>query len=147
MKPLNFSANSWHYRLARFGDEFRQRDLSNICSYTRAVINGAFLCLLIVASGSVVTAVAAEGLTWVLVTILNQVWIEPDTFAVIFVFLMAIVLAVCITALIGYLWRCTSAAGRERLTDTFVANSYRSFKSRFCVPVRIMSDTGSDSGQ
>lgn len=133
MTPVKFSESSWHFRLARFGDTFCRRDVSNICAYTRAVLAGAFCFLIASALVVLVTAILADSLAWVTVLVV-QGWADPGILVsmalVILIFALAVLV---ISALIKIHSLLT-----DQVSDTFLSASYQSFKHRFCVPVEII---------
>lgn len=133
MEPLIFSNTSWHYRLARFGDEHGYRDLSDICGYTRAVIKGS-LCLLVIALFvAFLAAITGDGLAWLVAGMIHG-WTDAELLAGIFLAVLTVITFCLVMASLGKLYEARGKA----LHDSFLASSYRSVKHRFCVPVEIV---------
>lgn len=135
MKTLKFSKNSWHYKLARFGDEFSERDLSNICSYTRAFLWGTLLFSLFTVFILGIVVMHGEAIGYVAAMIAQGTFIEPDTLAGICLMLY---IAAFTLGLIIYATR--TVCEHEFKEDNFVVNAYHSFKDKYCVRVEVKDE-------
>lgn len=135
MKTLKFSKNSWHYKLARFGDEFSERNLSDICSYTRAFLWGTFLFLLFVAFMLGIIFIHGEAIGYVAAMIAQGTFIEPDTLAGICLMLYGAFFILC---LITYTTK--TVCEHKFKEDNFVVNAYHSFKDKYCVRVEVKDE-------
>lgn len=135
MKTLKFSKNSWHYKLARFGDEFSERNLSDICSYTRAFLWGTFLFLLFVTFMLGIIFIHGEAIGYVAAMIAQGTFIEPDTLAGICLILYGALFTI---------WFFTRAfiivTEHKFKEDNFVVNAYHSFKDKYCVRVEVKDE-------
>lgn len=138
MEPLKFSENSWHFRLARFGDSWCRRDISNICAYTRAVITGAFCMLFVIAVVAFITVMAADTLAWVAALVFTGL-VSPGPLAFVSLTILAVVIAMAVV-MVGIKLISISSGP---VSDSFLGASYQSFKHRFCVPVEIEEDSKS----
>jgi lysylphosphatidylglycerol synthetase-like protein (DUF2156 family) len=131
MEPLVFNRNSWHFRLANFGDT-RVYGYTDICSYVRSVTIG--LCLvLLVAFFSVGFA------AWV---ILSAIDIYNTLMYGIALTESAKALLLFLTATVGLIGFMLLVAGafvlKERNPDNFVSAAYTKFKTRTCRPVELV---------
>ena len=135
MKTLKFSKNSWHYKLARFGDEFECRDLSNICSYTRAFLWGTLLFSLFTMFIFGIVVMHGEAIGYIAAMIAQGTFIEPDTFAGVCLMLY------CALFTIWFFTRTHIIVTEHKFKeDNFVVNAYHSFKDKYCVRIEVKDE-------
>lgn len=131
MEPLVFNRNSWHFRLANFGDT-RVYGSTDICSYIRSVTIG--FCL--------VALVALIGIAFVVWGILSVIDIYNTLMYGVALTESAKALLLFLTAtasLIGFLLLIAGAfVLKERNPDNFVSAAYTKFKTRTCRPVELV---------
>ena len=151
MKPFVFSKDSWHYWLATEVGNFKDYiENTDICTYTRAVIKGAFWA-------TVAVAVMCGLAYWITITLVWWVVVLQHGFfdAGGPIVLTAIVVIFGGSALIaeGVPWLYRKARNRiganvtrrEKVkTDTFVTEAYRSWKEKTCVCVTIVGEASND---
>lgn len=154
MKPFVFNKDSWHYWLANEVGNFKGHiEETDICTYTRAVINGAFWA-------TVAAAVMCGLVYWITITLVWWVVILQHGFfeAVGPVVLTAILVIFGGSALVAegvpWLFRKirravydSQSGRREKVkvkTDNFVAQAYRSWKEKTCVRVTLIGDASND---
>lgn len=152
MKPLVFKANSWHHRVAaEWGGLSTWQDTSDICRYTRAVLNG-------MGKVGLLLAMVASLLYWITITIVWWVVILQHGYfeeggpmilsAIVILFGSAALIAEGIPwvfrKLQDYIRRKNPAFHHEKVkTDNFVTKAYRSWKEKTCVRV-VFVDTTDD---
>jgi cell division protein FtsW (lipid II flippase) len=130
MKPLEFSNQSWHYRLAKFGNQYRK--VSDICSYTRSVITGACCLTLVVLTILVFLFPAAHTLAWMAAMVMTLSWIQPGELALVIPLLILVVLSLAAVTYLGkYL-------DERKRSDSFLSAARSSYLDKFCVPVKIL---------
>jgi hypothetical protein len=139
MKTLNFSNRSWHYRLAKFGNS--HRDVTNICSYTKAVLTGLFLLTLLMLVILLSLFPVAYTLAWLAAMISTLSWIVPVDLALIVPLLI-------LGLLVMYLLYCASNWWNERKqSDSFLSAARSSYFDKFCVPVKILDHKKTRTGE
>jgi uncharacterized protein YqhQ len=134
MKTLNFSNKSWHYRLARVGDEYHRRDLSNICAYTRAVLAGVFCILIALIVIGIASLFVGDFLAWIAAQVFHWQLIAPAVTAIIILCLIALLSIIFLICLAEDNLR----NNRDKICDSFIGASYRSVKERWCARVEII---------
>jgi hypothetical protein len=149
MKPFVFNKDSWHYWLATEMSGFdKYRTETDICSYTRDVIKGAFW------TTAAFAAVCAM-LFWVTVTVvwwvvvLQYGFFHADGPVVLTAILTIFGTSALIAEGVPWLYRKAQRklydsrqGNREKVkTDTFITEAYRSWKAKTCVRVTLIEDT------
>jgi hypothetical protein len=134
MKTLRFSETSWHYRLARVGDEYHRRDLSNICAYTRAVLAGVFCILLALLAIVIASLFVGDFLAWIAAQMIHWQLIAPAESAIVVLCLLSLIIAIFII----YLAADNLRNSHDKISDSFIGASYQSFKERWCARVEII---------
>jgi hypothetical protein len=137
MKEITISRKSWHYFLARFGDTYHRRDLSDICSYRQAVAIGGSFFTFVTSVCVGLTISTGDALAWVASGFMNGWLIEPNVIA-------SAALGICMLAAI------LTAAGIIVLGMNFIykllrgnspsvlSQAYESWKDKYCVKVNIV---------
>lgn len=134
MKTVVFKEESWHGWLADLGGNYRKQ--TDICAYTRAVMWGVLKLI----GAAIVVAVSAAAL---------GDWLAWMTAGLLYGFTMVgflggvvcflVLVALCAAALILLGAGSVFAAERlgKRVTDSFPAEAYRSFKDKVCFRVEL----------
>lgn len=148
MKPLNFSRNSWHYKLAKIGG-LRVYDWEgyavSICDYTTKVIVGLIKFLVGFIVFTALSICLMDAIIWTIVyvshgfTLFNMHftgYLAACIITVSIILGIMTVLAYCITHLQDKISENIS----EKSHDNFITNAYDSLKNKFCVPVTFSED-------
>jgi hypothetical protein len=140
MKELNFNKKSWHFFLANMNGSQQHKQSTDLCSYTRNALIGAFIAVLC----TIIFAFSA----YIVVNMLFALVFSIAYSAVImteaaFVGWMA---AFCILMYL-LLISVIEAASNRRMNrvernfkskpDGFIVNAYKGFKDKFCVKVNL----------
>jgi hypothetical protein len=130
MKTLTFSSKSWHYKLARFGNPYR--NTSDICAYTRAILTGLMQLMIFLILSAVVLYCVADLLAWA--AALATVWtlLEPQTGAWVILCFVSTLGLVILTGI-------TVRMFEKSRSDDFVPAAVSSWWHKFCVPVKIIN--------
>ena len=133
---MKIKKDSWHYKLANFGDSHGYVPYSSdICSYTKHVIWGlllgfmAFLAILafIYCIGNTLAFLAAISV--------YGIWFEPGWPAQI---ILTLIITVGLFSLFFVIYPIVdNIVNSDYNTDKFVPSAYRSFKNKFCIKVEI----------
>lgn len=156
MKEVNFSKNSWHWRLANtYGNAKTRYDYKtetykyegDICSYTRSVLWGILGALVVTAALGIVAASIANFGAWVVAGIVMGSWVKLDLLGAI---IIAVVCVAALVALVFYLttehekwkrrrWelRHKRAFLEEEKPEGFVKAAYRKFKDKTCFRIEV----------
>lgn len=137
MSPLNISTASLHWRLAStYGDyEVSEYDReNNICRYTRSVIRGVFVCLMLMLVGGTVSAALGDWVAWVTVMSMMQMYIEPNVPALVFTVTLMIVSAIVTYGVLGALLRKARGPNKQ---PSAVTQMYQSWKDKYCIPITV----------
>ena len=140
MKAIVFNNDSWHYKVAIFGDSYRMRDLSNICSYTRAFLLGGCMIVLCIAVLAMIAAAAADTLAWLVSGVLFG-FVQISGLGSIFPGLLTIVTVIVTTALAVFSYN--TLVEKPSVTNSFVVNAYKSWKEKWCAKV-VIANTKND---
>lgn len=138
MRPITFSKNSWHYRLANFftsGDVLRHT--TDLCSYVKLVGVSMFLALLITLLVAFVTACTADALAWIAAMITAGSLFQGDPPA-----LVAIAGWIIVGAMVLWIKWCEYRFDHpkpEPSTPSFVAVAYSSIKDKLCFRVEFVA--------
>ena len=139
MESLFINRKSWHYRLASYYATTCDRELTDICAYTRKVLIGAFFALLLTAIGGALAGTLGCFLAWLLSWLVTGFLILLPTGAIPATILLFAVSVGFTFA--GFKWGFNKLAGlMSRGTKVakqpgFLKLSYRSFKDKYCIKV------------
>ncbi len=140
MKTLKFDKDSWHYKLANFGGVWYIEE--NICGYTRQVIRGAFLAMLVLCVVEFFLFLCVASLLIVLIS-----YIENGIFFIDSPIYVAFISGVTIdiVVLFGYLnieFQIQDKIKEKLFTSNdnkkksnFIVEGYRAFKEKTCVRI------------
>lgn len=140
MKTLQFSRDSWHYKLASFtGFSWASSEDQNLCSYLRHVLFGLFTALIVTAMFGVVAFVVAHMVLGVWFSILMGQWFFSE-WGGAGVLLCSIGLgATFMMNLPRMIYAVVNRAKADhKKPDGFVVNAYKSWKGKYCLPVEII---------
>ena len=140
MKSLQFSADSWHYKMIYKYTPARDRDLVDICSYTRYFLFSLLTIGLILAG----VTLASFILTQILVGIGFSLWHGMLIFSEVAKVSMGVITVlggaigiVAFMAWVGDKHREYKEAHRGE-PDGFVKEAYKSWKEKYCARVEIV---------
>jgi len=139
MKEVELKRKSIHHYIARFGDRYQERDLSNICSYIKAMASGGFLFLL--ASAAVVFCAICFGdlFAWLVAGILNG-WTSLNTLGgipLVVMGTMAFLFLIAFIVDIIHQFR-KRRAKQERSQPGILALAYKSWKEKICFKIKLV---------
>lgn len=133
MKPFELSTNSWHYKLANFGDRRAGYDEDDICSYTRAVLAGGFwflvTALFLIGMGSFYVFAVMNFLGWMFL----GYFLEPAT-VLLLGFTVALIVSVA-GAVMYREWNDNRVDEPSDAEPGFIRLAYRRFKEKTCARV------------
>lgn len=134
MKTLQFNRNSWHFKLVNKVFGYSAYDNYDICSYTRTVL---FSLLILAVFGTIIALLAyliGDFLGYLIATIVNFTLIEPEPTAA------AVIIILFIASMIGGVSLIYKASCRtlEKVSDSFIAESYKSFKGKYCAKIKFI---------
>lgn len=138
MKSLTFNRNSWHFKLALFGD--RRRTPDDLCTYIRYVIYGFFEILAI----TIMSAIMIAGLSYAfwdavfaigfslyygIMLIYGGTWVTIIIFSIL-----------CFIAFIVWMHSLgVFTSIKESIPtlkeDSFVRQAYKSHKEKYCAKI------------
>jgi hypothetical protein len=139
MKTLTFNKNSFHYKLAGFGNEWFDAK-EDICGYTRQVFFGLIQLILCIGIGAFLVAGFGRLLIETILGIIFFVMYALPLDGV------AIVGCVCYGAMIalvaaGYIYHITKSWRKARKPcDNFVTHAYASFKGKYCATIEFVRE-------
>ncbi len=144
MMPLNFSKDSWHYKVAKFGTLRTYGDETDMCHYVRSFIwgvtKGLVVGVIIGALASLVLACEGAFIGSFIAAVMTGVW-AFEGFAVGGVIINSIALALAAFITIGYKYEQYREANPKKRKppkpDGFVKNAYRGWKDKYCAKVKI----------
>lgn len=140
MKLVTFSDASWHYRMARFGDEHHERKLDDICGYTRAVLSGLIWFILATAVVGILLISLIDAVIWLIVGILiNFVSMNAHGFVIVAV-LGGFAALVCFALTNNYLEDLKLRREGRDVKPSFVTEVYDAFKNKYCFRVAITKE-------
>ena len=137
MKEINISQRSWHYFLARFGDTYSRRDLSDICSYRQAVAMGGSFFAFIASICVGLTISTGDALAWVVSGFVNGWLIEPNVIAsaALGICMLAAILTASGIIVLGLNFAYKAIRGTS---PSVLGQAYESWKDKYCVKVNIV---------
>lgn len=138
MKELNFNKKSWHFILASADGDLKHEHETDLCSYTRHVLIGAFLVLLVASVFAFVAFVVVNMLFAIVFSVSYGTVIMTETaFAGWFasaVFTVWLSIQKSIEYLVAK--RNRTVYDADHKPDAFVVNAYKGFKDRFCIKIK-----------
>lgn len=152
MKPFVFSKDSWHYWLAKEVGNFNEYiENTDVCTYTRAVINGAFWAMVAVAIICALTYWVTITLVW-WVVIIQHGFFEASGPLVLSAILVIFGFSGAVGNGVPWLFRKArrklydSRKGSREVvkTDTFITQAYRSWTEKTCVRVTLVENTSNE---
>ena len=135
MKTLQFNRNSWHFKLVNTLFGYSVYEIPDICSYTRAVLFSLFLVTLFAILIAFGVFLIGDFLGYLIASILNFTFIEPENAAIVVMMLLFISSIFGI----GYLIGKFSSRTLEKVSDSFIAESYKSFKGKYCAKIEFVN--------
>lgn len=150
MDTLNVSKKSWHYRLATtYGLESKFNiinDETDICSYSRSVIIGIIIVLVIIGVGTVCAYPISQALLWLgfcvasleFIDLLNIGLVAIGVLEIVGLLLYAIVYSL-FTVIMKVMVKIAKKFPRKEKVETppgFMVQAYRSFKGKYCIKVK-----------
>ena len=132
MKTLKFNRDSWHFKLVNTLFGYSVYEISNICSYTRAVLFSLFLVTLVAILIAFGVFLIGDFLGYLIASILNFTFIEPEGTAIAVMMILFISSIVGIAFLIGKF----SSRTLEKVSDSFIGEAYKSFKGKYCAKIK-----------
>lgn len=156
MKEVNFSKNSWHWRLAGFyGNAEMRYDYKtetdkyegDICSYIRSMLHGLFRVVVLTAILGLLAASLGNFGAWVVAGFLVGSWVKIDVLGFLIV---ALTISAAIVAAMFYVaskhekWKRNRWARKQELAmveeekpEMFIQAAYRKFKDKTCFRVEV----------
>ena len=142
MKTLNFNKDSIHYRLANISGDFSQLDDHDLCSYTRYVMAGFLISMLILFLGVVAWHLLVSAVLGVIFSLVYGMLIFTHS-GVVGSFIILF-----FTTFFGILYILQYRKDRKRAKakmnrelgvppkpDSFLVNAYKGWKEKYCVRV------------
>ncbi len=144
MMSLNFSKDSWHYKVAKFGTLRTYGGETDMCHYVRSfiwgVVKGLVVGVIIGALASLVLACEGAFIGSFIAAVMTGVW-AFEGFAVGGVIINSIALGLVTIFGTAYKYeQYRDANPRKRKPpkpDGFVKNAYRGWKDKYCAKVKI----------
>lgn len=134
MKPFELSSNSWHYKIANFGEQRTGWEEDDICHYIRSFIFGGFWALVVLffalGAGSAYLFSIGNVLGWMFLGYL----LEPFSVLVLGATLM-IVGGVAIAV-----WWIERQHNKKEEEPGVVGLAYRRFKDKTCVRIKFKDE-------
>lgn len=142
MKAICLSNKSWHYRLARFGDPFKQRNLSDICCYTRALMIGSLLLLGASTLCLILLWSLGDLIAWIATMIVMQTFINMSPMATLS---SGGILGMLFVGILSSITDKRKNRPAEQQGPGFVSVAYYSWKDKWCAPVIVYpAETAND---
>jgi hypothetical protein len=154
MKQLNIDRGGLLWRLASvygpMSERYVERNGTDICTYTRAILNGFIKFLLILGLSMFAALCVADFGAWVVAGLVES-FVHPDipaAIAAVAVAFLAILLGgafirVAWDELMDYRYQQRRKKQLENGMDpeeepepSFIVEAYRSFKDKYCVPMK-----------
>ena len=136
MESLKIKKDSWHYKLAKFGDSHGYIPYSSdICSYTKHVIWGLLLGFMAFVAILAFIYCIGDALAFLAVISVYGIWFEPGWPAQV---ILILIITVGLFSLFFVIYPIVdNIVNSDSNTDKFVPSAYRSFKNKFCIKVEI----------
>ena len=142
MKTLNFNKNSIHFRLANMYDDFDCNDDHDLCSYTKYVLCGFVLSMIILFFGTIVWYILVSTVLGIIFSLAYGVLLFNQAGflgAVVIAFLLFLSL-VTFGKYIYRKYRNSKNKNNKELglppkPDGFLVNAYKGWKEKYCVRV------------
>jgi len=140
MKTLKFSPDSWHYKMIYKYTPARDRDLVDICSYTRYFLFSLLTIGLILLGVTLASFVVSQ----ILVGIGFSLWYGMFIFSEVAQLAMGVIavlgLAIGFVALMSWFSekRQEYKEAHRNDPDGFVKEAYKSWKEKYCARVEIV---------
>lgn len=129
---MKLNKNSWHYRLASkyiFDDTSYWGD-DNICDYTKSVIRGAFIAVVLTFVGSfLLAAPLGDFFAWVTFTMLYGYHGYPTNTGILILVYLSVIVILGIAFCVSYL---TEKFITKNHDDSFIQVAYESWRKKFC---------------
>jgi len=157
MKPLNFNKNSWHFRLVTkmklyeapyqkdiWGDGsevYTLGDSADICTYSKRVALAIFWVAIGVAFLTLISMMMIDVLLGVYFSIMMGQWFFSELGLTGLFTLSALLMFVVIFQSFQALDRWKEKNyyyNKSHKSDTFFSNAYKSWKNKFCVPIKFI---------
>jgi len=151
MKNLKFNTNSWHYRLAHWGNGYVD---NNICDYSKQVLMGLLKLFTVMLMIFVITAAASKIIVEMVLGVWFSVLTGTDMFShtgavswliVFSVLVSGIFMLVC--SKLGDILHDRALMRRREIyehkndpkpvkKDSFIVAAYKSFKDKYCIQIQ-----------
>jgi len=142
MKTLVFNKESWHYKLARgYG-----HSCTDICTYGRQVLKGILEAVFLFFFGSAAIAacvgvvgmllfLVASFLSYVAAGLVAGVWPDPNDAIIMGGTTVIVIMGGATVLVVGRLMKMCDKSKPFIPKDSFIAEAYKSWKDKYCVPV------------
>lgn len=140
MKPQTYSKKSLHYRLAHVYAKCYEWDLQymNICEYTRKVLFGFFLAILLSFVVGGVLGGFTDFLIWFYVALTTGQYVELHSVGIFGVSIVVGSLVLVGSAMLKdkyHSYKRHKVIHEQPKPPSFIAEAYRSFKDKVCFKV------------
>lgn len=147
MKSLNFNRESWHYKVAtELGGLPKWFETTNICEYTRAVLKGAIMMMIVAAAAFGLLYWVAITIAWWIAVLYTGVFIDASgpivLSGIVIIFTVVSAVTILINRFQGWLYARQCKKHREcdyapPKPDSFIKKAYRSWKDKTCVRITL----------
>lgn len=147
MSALTFNKRSWHFWLATkvasyspaTSDEEYGGDSADVCTYSRAVAIGLLVLSIVVLSGTFFAYVIIHTILGIYFSVMLEQWFFSE-WGDAGVILLGCGLVTYGVYTIVKVWVKFNErpATRSATHDGFIRNAYKSWKEKFCVPVKFV---------
>jgi hypothetical protein len=149
MKELNFSKNSWHYKLAKLGEYNEYRP--DFCHYVRSAIFGGIIGLMFLFVGTMMMFFLGDFFAYLAAMVTTGLWfnLDPHLGAQVIIGLLLIATAIGCLISFHYFKEKRREAKQQKLWEarergeeipepkpSFIATAYTSLKDKTCFRVR-----------
>ena len=136
MESLKIKKDSWHYKLAEFGDRHGYIPYSSdICSYTKHVIWGLLLGFMAFLAIFAFICSIGNTLAFLAAISVYGIWFEPGWPAQV---ILILIITVGLFSLFFVIYPIVdNIVNSDSNTVKFIPSAYRSFKNKFCIKVEI----------
>lgn len=132
MKPIEFDNTSIHYKLAVIGGLSKFAQYTDICAYTRNVVTGIFYLIVLTLAFTFISWITVHTVLGIGFSLYHWTYMftEPGKIGLITFSIVLIWLAVWAAFVYS-----KNIFGKSR--SSFVAESFQSWKGKYCAPVSI----------
>lgn len=143
MKSLEINTNSWHYKLATLVGYRSWGQGSDICTYTRKVMLGILLILLITAAYTLATFILVDIVLGLIFSAIAGMWLMGQLGSVVLLSCAMVGTFIGMFVGMGYSIERYNEYNRTARPDGFIKEAYKSWKDKYCLKLTFIDENKS----